>query len=138
MDLDLSADVVTLTEQLVDIQSVSHDEQRDRRRRGGGAAAAAHLTLIRHGHTVVARTDLGRGERVVLAGHLDTVPLNDNLPSRNDGTYLHGLGSCDMKGGDAVILRLAAAVTEPVRDVTFVLYEAEEIESEFNGLGRLA
>ncbi len=97
-----------------------------------------HLTLVRRGHTVVARTELGRGERVVLAGHLDTVPLNDNLPSRNDGTHLHGLGSCDMKGGDAVILKLAAEVTEPVRDVTFILYEAEEIESEFNGLGMLA
>ena len=90
------------------------------------------------GHTLVARTDLGRGERVVIAGHLDTVPLNDNLPSRNDGTNLHGLGACDMKGGDAVILRLAATVAEPVRDVTYVLYEGEEIESEFNGLGHLA
>src|SRR6478672_5947982 len=86
---------------------------------------------------VVARTDLDRGERVVLAGHLDTVPLNDNLPSRNDGTNLHGLGSCDMKSGDAVILKLAATVPEPVRDVTYILYEAEEIESEFNGLSLL-
>ena len=60
----------------------------------------------------------------MLAGHLDTVPLNDNLPSRNDGTLLHGLGACDMKGGDAVILRLAATVPEPVRDVTFILYDA--------------
>jgi succinyl-diaminopimelate desuccinylase len=94
--------------------------------------------VLRRGNTVVARTDLGRGERVVLAGHLDTVPLNDNLPSRNDGTLLHGLGSCDMKSGDAVILRLAATVPEPVRDVTYVLYEGEEIESEFNGLGHLA
>ena len=66
------------------------------------------------------------------------VPLNGNLPSRNDGENLHGLGACDMKGGDAVILRLAAAVPEPVRDVTYVLYEGEEIESEFNGLGHLA
>ena len=39
-----------------------------------------------------------------------------------------------MKGGDAVILRLAATVPEPIRDVTYILYEAEEIESEFNGL----
>jgi succinyl-diaminopimelate desuccinylase len=98
----------------------------------------AHLEVVRRGHTLVARTDLGRGERVVIAGHLDTVPLHDNLPSRNDGTLLHGLGACDMKGGDAVILRLAATVPEPVRDVTYVLYEGEEIESEFNGLGRLA
>jgi succinyl-diaminopimelate desuccinylase len=86
----------------------------------------------------VARTDLGRPERVVIAGHLDTVPLNDNLPSRHDGTHLHGLGACDMKGGDAVILKLAATVDDPARDVTYVLYEGEEIESEFNGLGHLA
>ena len=66
------------------------------------------------GNNVVARTDLGRGERVVIAGHLDTVPLNDNLPARReqrpDGDLLHGLGTCDMKGGDAVMLRLAAHV----------------------------
>jgi succinyl-diaminopimelate desuccinylase len=98
----------------------------------------AHLRVVRRANTVVARTDLDRGDRVVLAGHLDTVPRSDNLPSRNDGTHLHGLGACDMKGGDAVILRLAATVPEPVRDVTYVLYEGEEIESEFNGLGRLA
>ncbi len=85
---------------------------------------------------MVARTDLGRGERVVIAGHLDTVPVNDNLPSRLDEAtgLLHGLGTCDMKGGDAVILRLAATLPEPVRDVTYVLYEAEEIDEVHNGL----
>ena len=94
--------------------------------------------MTRHGHTVVARTDLGRGERVVIAGHLDTVPLNDNLPARREGGLLHGLGTCDMKGGDAVMLRLAAHVPEPNRDLTFIWYEAEEIEAEFNGLHLLA
>src|SRR6478672_9844949 len=138
VDLDLSADVVTLTEQLVDIESVSRNEAQIADAVEAALAALPHLALTRIGNSVVARTTLGLGERVVLAGHLDTVPLNDNLPSRNDGTNLHGLGSCDMKGGDAVILKLAAAVTEPVRDVTFILYEAEEIESEFNGLRKLA
>ena len=138
VELDLTADVVTLTAQLVDIPSVSHDEQAITDAVESALRPLGHLTVTRHGHTVVARTDLGRGERVVLAGHLDTVPLNDNLPSRNDGTHLHGLGSCDMKGGDAVILRLAATVPEPVRDVTYVLYDCEEVESEHNGLGRLA
>ena len=138
MDLDLSADVVTLTEQLVDIESVSKNEQAIADAVEAALAPLSHLTVTRRGNTVVARTDLGRDERVVLAGHLDTVPLNDNLPSRNDGTLLHGLGTCDMKSGDAVILRLAATVPEPVRDVTYVLYEGEEIESEFNGLGHLA
>jgi succinyl-diaminopimelate desuccinylase len=87
---------------------------------------------------VVARTDLGRPERVVIAGHLDTVPLNDNLPARREDGILHGLGTCDMKGGDAVMLRLAAHVPDPNRDLTFIWYEAEEIEAEFNGLHLLA
>ena len=138
VDLDLSDDVVTLTERLVDIESVSRDERQITDAVEAALAPLPHLSVLRRGNTVVARTDLGRGERVVLAGHLDTVPLNDNLPSCNDGTLLHGLGSCDMKSGDAVILRLAATVPEPVRDVTYVLYEGEEIESEFNGLGHLA
>ena len=70
----------------------------------------------------------------MIAGHLDTVPVNDNLPARREGALLHGLGTCDMKGGDAVILRLAATVPEPNRDLTFILYEGEEIEAEHNGL----
>ncbi|HET8663751.1 MAG TPA: succinyl-diaminopimelate desuccinylase [Nocardioides sp.] len=138
MELDLTADVVSVCAQLVDIESVSRDEQQIADAVEAALTPLDHLDVVRRGHTLVARTDLGRGERVVIAGHLDTVPLHDNLPSRNDGTNLHGLGACDMKGGDAVILRLAATVTEPVRDVTYVLYEGEEIESEFNGLGHLA
>jgi succinyl-diaminopimelate desuccinylase len=138
VDLDLSADVVTLCAQLVDIESVSRNEQAITDAVESALTGLPHLSVLRRGNTVVARTDLGRGDRVVLAGHLDTVPLSDNLPSRNDGTLLHGLGSCDMKSGDAVILRLAANVPEPVRDVTYVLYEGEEIESEFNGLGLLS
>ena len=138
VDLDLTADVVSVCTQLVDIPSVSRDEQRIADAVEAALRPLPHLDVQRRGHTVVARTDLGRGERVVIAGHLDTVPLHDNLPSRNDGVNLHGLGACDMKGGDAVILRLAATVAEPVRDVTYVLYEGEEIESDFNGLGHLA
>ena len=69
--------------------------------------------MTRIGNSLVARTELGRSERVLIAGHVDTVPVNDNLPARNDGTLLHGLGTCDMKGGVAVALRLAATVTEP-------------------------
>jgi succinyl-diaminopimelate desuccinylase len=136
--LDLTADVVDVCAQLVDIQSVSRNERAVADAVEQALTPLSHLAVQRRGNTLVARTDLARGERVVIAGHLDTVPLNDNLPSRNDGTSLHGLGACDMKGGDAVILRLAATVAEPVRDVTYVLYEGEEIESEFNGLGHLA
>ncbi|HQR25609.1 MAG TPA: succinyl-diaminopimelate desuccinylase [Nocardioides sp.] len=138
MTLDLTADVVSLTAQLVDIPSVSRDEQAIADAVEAALGPLPHLTVTRRGHTVVARTSLGRSERVVIAGHLDTVPVNGNLPSRREGDLLHGLGTCDMKGGDAVILRLAATVPEPNRDVTFILYEAEEIDSAFNGLRLLA
>jgi succinyl-diaminopimelate desuccinylase len=136
--LDLTTDVVDLTVQLVDIESVSRNEQAIADAVEAALRGLGHLEVSRHGNTVVARTDLGRGERVVIAGHLDTVPVNDNLPARREGELLHGLGTCDMKGGDAVILRLAATVPEPNRDVTFILYEAEEIDSEFNGLNLLS
>ncbi len=136
--LALTADAVDLTVQLVDIESVSRNEQAIADAVAEALRGLGHLEVTRHGHTVVARTELGRGERVVIAGHLDTVPVNDNLPARRDGELLHGLGTCDMKGGDAVILRLAATVPEPRRDVTYILYEAEEIDSEFNGLNLLS
>ena len=136
--LDLTADVVTLTRQLVDIESVSRHEQAITDAVEAALRALGHLSVERIGNTLVARTDLGRPERVVIAGHLDTVPLNDNLPGRLDGDLLWGLGSCDMKGGDAVILRLAATLTRPVRDLTFVLYDCEEIEAAANGLNKLS
>lgn len=138
MALDLAADAVALTETLVDIESVSQDEQRITDAIEVALRALPHLTVTRIGNSLVARTDLGRGERVVIAGHVDTVPVNDNLPVRNDGTYLHGLGTCDMKGGVAVALRLAATLPEPNRDLTFVFYECEEIASVHNGLRRIA
>jgi succinyl-diaminopimelate desuccinylase len=140
--LDLTTDAVDLTVQLVDIESVSKNEQVITDAVEAALRTCTHLTVSRHGNTVVARTELGRGERVVIAGHLDTVPVNDNLPARREkraeGDLLHGLGTCDMKGGDAVILRLAATVPEPNRDVTYILYECEEIDTEFNGLTRLS
>ena len=140
MTLDLSTDVVTLTRQLCDIESVSRQEHEIADAVEAALGELGHLAVTRRGNTVVARTDLGRAERVVIAGHLDTVPVNDNFPSRLDEAtgLLHGLGTCDMKGGDAVMLRLAATVLEPVRDVTFIFYEAEEIDAEYNGLRLLA
>jgi succinyl-diaminopimelate desuccinylase len=135
--LDLTTDVVSLTEALVNIESVSHNEQEIADAVEVALRALPHLEVTRRGHTLVARTHLGRAERVVIAGHLDTVPVNDNLPARREGGILHGLGTCDMKGGDAVILRLAATVPEPNRDLTLVLYEAEEVESIHNGLRKL-
>lgn len=87
---------------------------------------------------MVARTTLGRAERVLLAGHLDTVPIADNVPSYVDGDLLYGCGTSDMKSGVAVQLRLAATLPEPNRDLTFVFYDCEEIEASRNGLGHLA
>ncbi|WP_019145016.1 succinyl-diaminopimelate desuccinylase [Aeromicrobium massiliense] len=136
--LDPSRDVVALTADLVDIASESFDEQAIADAVEAVLRAAPHLDVVRDGHTLVARTDLGRAERVVVAGHLDTVPVNGNFPSRLEDGVLWGLGSCDMKGGVAVALRLAAHLSEPSRDVTYVFYEAEEVAAVHNGLGRLA
>jgi succinyl-diaminopimelate desuccinylase len=96
-----------------------------------------HLTVDRDGDAVVARTDLGRGERVVVAGHIDTVPLGGNLPCRVVDGRIHGCGTTDMKSGVAVQLRLAAHLAEPNRDVTYVFYDHEEVEADKNGLGRI-
>lgn len=138
MSLDLSSDVVSLTEAVVDIESVSRNEQALADAIEEALGGISHLEVTRIGNSLVARTDLGRGERVVIAGHIDTVPLNRNLPVRNDGDRLHGLGTCDMKGGVAVALRLAKLIPGPNRDVTFVFYEAEEIDDVYNGLGIIA
>ena len=132
--LDLTADVVTLTEQLVDIESVSGNEEAIADAVEARLRALPHLEVSRHGNNVVARTDQGRAERVVIAGHLDTVPVNDNLPARRDEKDLHGLGSCDMKGGVAVALRIAATMPVTNRDITFLFYDCEEVEAERNGL----
>jgi succinyl-diaminopimelate desuccinylase len=133
--LDLDMDVVALTAALVDIPSVSGAEGEIAAAVEAALRPLAHLQVERLGNTVIARTDLGRGERVVIAGHLDTVPVADNVPSRRDGDLLYGCGSCDMKGGVAVALRLAASVPLPTRDVTYAFYECEEVESQRNGLG---
>jgi len=137
--LDLGTDVVTLTAALCDIESVSGDEGQI-----AGAIEAAlrplgHLAVTRDGDAVIARTSLGRSERVILAGHIDTVPLTapPNLPTRLVGDDLVGRGTCDMKGGVAVQLRLAAALSEPTRDITYVFYDCEEVEDVRNGLARV-
>ncbi len=136
--LDLSASVGELTARLVDVESVSGSE--------GPLADAIeatlreypHLSVARDGNAVVARTELGRSQRVVLAGHIDTVPVAGNLPSKVEGGLLYGCGTSDMKSGVAVQLKLAAEVTAPAVDVTYVYYDCEEVESERNGLLRLS
>ncbi|MER7768540.1 succinyl-diaminopimelate desuccinylase [Kitasatospora sp. NPDC096140] len=136
--LDLTLDGGTLTARLVDFPSVSGDEQALADAVEAALRGYPHLTVDRYGNNVVARTNLGRAERVVLAGHLDTVPIADNLPSYVEGDLLYGCGTSDMKSGVAVQLRLAATLPEPNRDLTFVFYDCEEVEAHRNGLGHLA
>jgi succinyl-diaminopimelate desuccinylase len=140
--LDLARSSVELTQDLCDRESVSGNE---------GALADAiehavgrlpHLTVRRYGDTVVARTELGRPFRVVIAGHIDTVPVNGNLPTRNleeqGEIVLWGRGTVDMKAGVAVQLKLAAELTAPRHDVTWIWYDHEEVGEDLNGLNRLA
>ncbi|MFG2788818.1 succinyl-diaminopimelate desuccinylase [Streptomyces sp. NPDC048419] len=136
--LDLASDVVALTRALVDLPSESGREGRIADAVETALRGLRHLRVERIGDSVVARTDLGRPERAVIAGHLDTVPAAGNLPSRLHEGRVHGLGACDMKGGVAVALRLAAGVPDPARDLTYVFYECEEVEGDRNGLHRIA
>jgi succinyl-diaminopimelate desuccinylase len=138
VDLDLSLAAPDLTARLVDIESVSGSEGPLADSIEAALRRLPHLEVHRDGNAVVARTDLGRAQRVVLAGHIDTVPVAGNLPSRVRDGLLYGCGGCDMKAGVAVQLRLAALAAEPDRDVTYVFYDCEEVEAERNGLLRLS
>jgi len=135
-ELDLTADGATLTAALTDIASVSGDEKPLADAIERVLSALPHLSVHRRGNTVLAQTGLGRKERVVLAGHIDTVPHADNFPSsfNSERSRLTGCGTTDMKSGVAVQLRLAAEMTAPARDVTYVFYECEEVAAEDNGL----
>ncbi|GGK16921.1 succinyl-diaminopimelate desuccinylase [Pilimelia terevasa] len=135
---EVLADPVALTRTLVDIESVSRNEAEIADCVEGALRRVPWLTVDRHSHTVMARTDLGRPQRVVLAGHLDTVPLADNWPSRTEGDLMWGCGTSDMKSGAALALHLAATLPAPRHDVTYLFYEAEEIEAEYNGLTLVA
>ena len=97
-----------------------------------------HLDVVRIGDNLVARTDLGRQWRLVLAGHTDTVPPSDNAEARIEGDVLWGVGSADMKGGVAVLLELALNSRLPVVDVTYVFYAREEVDSVHSGLREVA
>ncbi|MDF2562670.1 MAG: succinyl-diaminopimelate desuccinylase [Microbacterium sp.] len=142
MVLDLTASSVDLTRAICDIPSVSGDEKTLADAIEAAITPLAHLEVFRHGNTIVARTNLGRAQRVAIAGHIDTVPINANLPTRDleiDGVpYLWGRGTVDMKAGTAVQLKLAAELTDPAVDITWMWYDNEEIEASKNGLGLLA
>jgi succinyl-diaminopimelate desuccinylase len=136
--LDLSLPVGELTASLVDVESVSGGEQPLADAIADALSGLSQLSVDRDGNAIVARTSFGRSERVTLAGHIDTVPVAGNLPSRLAEGILYGCGSCDMKSGVAVQLRLAAQLTTATRDVTYVFYDCEEVEAERNGLLRLS
>ncbi len=136
--LDLSASSIDLTRALCDIESVSGNEKAIADAVEAALSGAGHLELFRDGDAVVARTGLGRDRRVLIAGHLDTVPVNKNLPSRIVDDELWGRGTVDMKAGVAVQLKLAAELSSPIVDITWIWYDHEEISEELNGLGRLA
>lgn len=142
MPIELTADLADLTRTVCDIRSVSGEEAVLADAIEAALRRLPHLEVLRDGDAVVARTTLGRATRVVVAGHIDTVPVAGNLPTRTieeDGRpVIWGRGSVDMKAGVAVQLALAAALVEPSRDVTWVFYDNEEVDSDRNGLGRLA
>ncbi|HEY2672470.1 MAG TPA: succinyl-diaminopimelate desuccinylase [Rugosimonospora sp.] len=132
------ADPVALTRALVDIESVSGDEAEITDAVEAALREAGHLSVRRAGNTLLARTDLGRERRVVLAGHLDTVPVAGNLPSTVDGDVMSGCGTSDMKSGSAIALWLALTLAEPRYDVSYFFYDCEEIEASRNGLRKVA
>jgi succinyl-diaminopimelate desuccinylase len=140
--LDLHSDVVELTRAICDVESVSGNEKALADAIESALAKHPHLEVIRHQDAIVARTNLGHASRVVIAGHIDTVPVADNLPTKfieADGRrMLWGRGTVDMKAGAAVQLKLAAELAEPNRDITWIFYDHEEVDASLNGLGRIS
>lgn len=139
--LDTEGSVTDLTRALMDIPSESGSESALADAIESVLVACAHLEVLRDGDAVVARTMLSRAQRVIIAGHIDTVPINANVPSRSDEVngqpVIWGRGAVDMKAGCAVALKLAVELTEPTLDVTWIFYDHEEVSAELNGLGRL-
>jgi succinyl-diaminopimelate desuccinylase len=140
--LDLTASSIDITRQLCDIPSVSGDEAAIADAIVAALAGAEHLEIIRDRDAVVARTNLGRAKRVVIAGHIDTVPINGNVPTRvetiEEVEYLWGRGTVDMKAGVAVQLKLALELAAPAVDITWIWYDHEEVSETLNGLNRLS
>lgn len=142
LPLDLTAGSIALTAAMCDIESVSGNETSLADAIMEALSGARHLELTRDGDTIVARTNLGRAQRVIIAGHLDTVSVNDNLPTHVEKdslgeNWLWGRGTVDMKAGVAVQLTLAAQLTLPAYDITWIWYDHEEVDASLNGLGRL-
>jgi succinyl-diaminopimelate desuccinylase len=140
--LDLTATSIDLTRRICDIPSVSGEETTLADLIHDAVTALPHLEVYRDGDTIVARTNLGRAQRVAIAGHIDTVPINGNVPTRDididDEPFLWGRGTVDMKAGVAVQLKLAHDLVAPRVDITWMWYDHEEVDADLNGLTRLA
>ena len=140
--LNLEGDLVELTRAICDIESVSGNERELADAIESALAKYSHLEVIRDGDAIVARTNFGHATRVVIAGHIDTVPVANNLPVKllpmEREQVLWGRGTVDMKAGVAVQLKLAATLDKTNTDVTWVFYDHEEVEASLNGLGRIA
>lgn len=134
----LPHNVTELAHALVNIPSVSGDEHTIAGIVEDELRSYSHLDVVRDGDAVVARTHGGNATRIVLAGHLDTVPIAANVPGTLSGSELWGRGSVDMKAGDAVFLALARELSAPRMEVTYVFYDHEEVAAPLNGLGRIA
>ncbi len=134
--LNLSADVVEIAIALVDIPSESHHEQEIADLVEAALGECGHLSVHRSGNAIIAQTR-GLAPRVIIAGHLDTVPAAGNVPHRLDDGRLYGLGACDMKSGVAVALKLAYEMRTPSVGVRFIFYDCEEVAAVHNGLARL-
>jgi succinyl-diaminopimelate desuccinylase len=139
--LNLDLGLVELTMAICDIESVSGNESELADAIELTLRAQSHLELLRDGDALVARTNLGREQRVIIAGHIDTVPVKDNLPTElmhfEREQVIFGRGTVDMKSGVAVMLKLAAELRESSKDITWVFYDHEEVDANLNGLGRL-
>jgi succinyl-diaminopimelate desuccinylase len=140
--LDLSQGLSELAQALIDIESVSGNEAAISKSVFDALESFDHLRVIREGNAVIAMTNLDRPARVIIAGHLDTVPVAENLPSKlmhfEREQVIFGRGAVDMKGGIAVMLKLAAELVSPIYDITWIFYDNEEVAADLNGLGRIA
>jgi len=130
-------DLLRLTADLIDIPSESFHEQQLVAALETRLEEVPWLTVDRVGDNLIARTHLGRSHRLLLGGHSDTVPANDNAVARFDGDTLWGLGSADMKSGLAIMLALAETIDSPAVDVTYLFYAREEVAIRHNGLREL-
>jgi succinyl-diaminopimelate desuccinylase len=121
---------------LVSISSLSHHESALAVHVENVLRANPHLDVERVGDNVVARTTGHHSTRVIVAGHLDTVP-GDPSAAVIEGDELIGLGACDMKGSLAVMLALALDETPRSIEVTWIFYAREEISRSESGLVEL-